>query len=436
MSLNPEDPKIIGPWAVQSLNFREPYRRSFRATAGALSADIMLIDAPAGVRTRLSTDVVASKAIVTNELPRALDSSMTSDLQWIASDVVPGRRLKQTLEVNGPLSTQAWAELAKTALVGCAALRAAGISSFQLTDNTFVIDGDEVHMADFWAGRPAHGPFLPDTGRPLNHLVAADDKDAIGRILLVAMGCDADATVPESDEGLRGGFGNAHLDFVRALTSPNPSARPTTEVALRSIPGGDPTWGVPIFALDKPWKPRMKRRAQRGLLWVGVAAAVVGLAVVGLRWLGQSASTDNGAAVASVPTEQSSSATPQGAREIRFSFSKGEAPDQVFAVSPPTEFFFCYQSKDIDRGSSRGVTLEEFAGDTWMRRDDLKPVMAKTSKCPKGTIAIAFTPSVPELETSSAEWTPCQELRVLVPMTGDKGRKAIRICVQQRLLTG
>lgn len=433
MELGDDDPRRIGPWEVQSVHFKEPGRASYAARINSMSADILLLDVPTQNRMGLRSNLQKSKTIATLEIPKVLDASLDSSPQWIACDPVSGERLYQYLNTNDSLPPHLWAELARTALIGCAALRSADIKGFQMSLNTFVIDRDDIHMADVWAGSMQESELYPPDKTRLSDLMSTDDKFAIGRLLTAAMGMD----LQQGSEGTQvpavDGFSQQHVDFVTSLMAPDQGSRPTTEQALRSIPGRNPSWAVPVFALDKPGRQRAKRKMQKGLIWAGAGAAAIAALAGGLIWL----TGDSEPADAQVAEASSAELPADPDIELRLTFAKDSAEPVIFTNVDEYSFLYCYPDANLrmeeipDR-----LVFQRLTGDEWETDRDVTVAVGASEECPDGESAVTFETAAPPRGYLTDEWTACRDFRVLIPRLSSDKRAPIRYCLQQRKVSG
>ena len=427
MTDTPDLPRTIGPWEVREVLYVETHRSCYRGAAGALLADIVVLDtAGLGVGS-LDGDVTRSKAILTYEIPKVLDAALARSPYWIASDDAHGTLLGRALENSGPLAPTAWAELAKTALIGCAALRSAQVSHFQMSPNTFVVDGDDVHMCNYWSASLEDGPFTPPGRSTLGDLTPADDRFTIGRLLQLAMGLPLDRPL-SSDSIIPAGYTIEHVDFLKRLMASDPTNQLSTEAALRSIPGRDPSWNVPVFALDKAWQPRMKRRAQRVAIWVAVAALVAVTALAGISWIARSS---DGPEVSSESGASDQSALGAPTRVVRVRALDGEFPDEVLENASLYQVDLCVNARDLDLGSDAAdPKLRELIEGEWATTTR-KVVVERDDSCGKKQARVSFAGLAPN-SPATDEWGPCQSLQVVVPRKAPNKPLKIEYCVEQR----
>lgn len=429
MSPANDAPQAVGPWSIGDVNFAEPSRSSYRATTRGLTADILILDVAPGWISVIDGDLTGGKKLYSHELPGVLDWSLGAQPRWIASEAVAGARLQHVVRESGPLDPQSWAELAKTALIGCAALRAAHIRSFQLTGNSFVVDGSDIHMTEYWSGVFEDTPFTPEGRSSLSQLSAADDKYSIGKVLTLAMGLDPVTGIPSDWTPEQHGFSSAHVQFVLRLCDPDPAARPTTESALLSIPGRDPSWTVPVFALDKPWKPRAKRKLQR-LALIGIAGVAVAAALaLGINWLSQSAGQGDEVGAAPATSEPPL----PGAREVQITFPNGEGKTLQDDAEVNYTVWVCYPTQKLDRTKLDRLVLEEQVDEAWRKVDAPSLRVNESRSCPKRRVALQYVAPVAAQAPLTTLWSPCRNFRLLVPEKGSTKSDSIRICVQQRL---
>lgn len=427
MTDTPDRQRSIGPWQVREVLYVEPHRRCYRGAAGTLLADIVVLDASRPDAGTLGGDVTRSKEILSHEIPKVLDASLAQSPYWIASDDAHGTLLGHALEESGPLRPPAWAELAKTALIGCAALRSAQVSSFQMSPNTFVVDGDDIHMCNYWSTSLEGGPFTPPGRSRVRDLTAADDKFAIGRLLQLAMGLPLDRPLPSESE-IPNGYTIEHVNFLKRLMSTDPTDQLSTEAALRSIPGRDPSWSIPVFALDKAWQPRMKRRAQRAAMWITIAAVVAVAALVGINWITRSS---GGAEAESAPAASESSEGGTPARIVRVRAFGGEFPDEILENASLYQIDLCVEAGDLALGRDAAEPrVQELIEGKWTSTSR-ELVVARDDACGPKEARVSFSGLAPN-SPATEEWGPCQSLRVVIPRKAAKKPLRIEYCVEQR----
>ena len=427
MTDTPNIPRSIGPWEVREVLYIEPNRRCYRGAAGALLADIVVLEAPGAGAGTLEGDVTRSKEILSHEIPKVLDASLARSPYWIASDDAHGTLLGRALEDSGPLRPAAWAEFAKTALIGCAALRSAQVTNFQMSPNTFVVDGDDIHMCNYWSTSLESSPFTPPGRSRLRDLTAADDKFTIGRLLQMAMGLPLDRPLPSESE-IPTGYTIEHVRFLERLMSTDPTNQLSTEAALRSIPGRDPSWSVPIFALDKAWQPRMKRRAQRLAIWGMVAAVVAVAALAGISWITRSSGGAEGES-ASAAAEPSTGAAPT--RIVRVRALGGEFPDRILENASLYQIDMCVKAGDLALGGdAEDPKIQELINGKWTTTS-VQVVATRDNACGKKEARVSFT-GLASNSPAAEEWGPCQSLQVVIPRKDSRKPLKIEYCVEQR----
>lgn len=433
MQASESDPTTIGPWHVESVNYRSPGRVSYRATTSGLEADLLLINVPPHALSLLDNALKMSKRVLTHEFPRVLDYSLNRSVTWIASDRTDGNRLGPVIGEEQALSLPLWAELAKTALIGASALRSVGIDTFQMTPDTFIVTGDgDVVLADFWSAELQPGPFnAPDASR-LNRLSSADDVFTIGKILIAAMGIDP-AAKPELAVISERGYTQAHLDFVASLTSPNPQDRPSTQRALETIPGADPSWTVPVFALERPGVARAKRKAQKMILLAGVGAVVLGVLAGGALLLKDRFGSD---ARADGPADKQVSASAEPADNtytLRLTLAKGDETPEIFTNVDDYTFGVCStNTKLLTPSVAKRIEFQTLLNDEWITLKDVRAVTAQEpGMCRDKEVRVSVTLPAPDPRGAPGQWSKCTDFRLLIP-EGKKNRTPVRYCLQTR----
>ena len=429
MELGEDDPRRIGPWAVQSVHFKEPGRASYAARINSMSADILVLDVPSQNRLGLRSNLQKSKTLSTLEIPRVLDASLDSVPQWIACDPVSGERLSEYLIANKFLPKDLWAELARTSLIGCAALRSADIKGFQMSLNTFVLDGNDIHMADVWAGSMQPSDLYPPDKTRLSDLMAVDDKFAIGRLLASAMGVDISGESLDMTAATTHGFDEQHIAFVQMLMRDDRSSRPTTESALKAIPGRRSEWAIPVFALDKPGRQRAKRKLQRGLIWASVGAVIVAMIAGLVLWLTGDSGTEEGEVAQAIVVE----ASPDPVVELRLSLAKGDFEPVIFTDADEYSLEYCYPDANLNMDEIPDrLVFQQLNGEKWITDDSVKVQVKTSTTCPDGESAVTFTTAAPPRGYLTDDWTPCRDFRVLIPRLSSDKRAPVRFCLQQR----
>jgi len=432
MELTDGDPRSIGPWRIEALNFREPGRTSYAATTGSLAADILVVEVSPASRAGFRANLERAKSVFSLEMPRVLDASLDHEPRWVASDKQTASRLSEHLETQDHLEPQQWAELAKTALIGCAALRANGIKAFQLSPNTFVIDSADIHLSEVWAGSYHPNPLYPDEGKLLNELTTADDLRAIGRLLAISMGAAPELTDFSAASLEDFGYTDEHLEYVRRLTAADPRTQPSTEVAIKTIPGRDPSWTVPIFALDKPGRVRAQRHAQRGILWG--AAAVVGAGLIaGLGFLLNSNGGDSSDGGTESDLQSTSEEQAALIREVRLTFAQEGADPVVMEVADTYDFSWCYPEANLNTDEIPDrLVLQSLDGEKWTTDRSVDVEVVTSPQCSGDELAVSLTAPLPTVLDEPFGWTSCSDYRVLIPRLSSDRRAPIRYCLQVR----
>ena len=431
MNSSGDHPKSIGPWQIQRVNFSEPGRSSYVGTTSGLAANILVLEGAGSLNAPLTAALNASKRLSTREIPAVLDFAVDVSPPWVASTEVTGTRLGDLVEHSGALEPRQWAELARTALIGCAALRSVNIGAFQLTPNTFVVTQVDVHLTDFWATQVNPSPFEPPTdgGAPSN--ASTHDMAVIARLLAYAMGLDPEQIHSATSEGLRHGFTSEHLAFLKSLAPVEGGQPLTTEKAVKAIPGRDPSWTVPPFALEKPWKPRAQRKMQSIILRAALVLAVVG-AVAGLiAWVRIASSGDEAPIAAEVvedPTKQ-----PEPTRLIKLTYLGKEPTEDILTDVSTYTFVSCFDKNDLRMSEipERLVLQKKVAG-VWKSDPNVNIKVEELPRCKDAGAALTFTAPILTTENVSDQWSPCQDFRVLVPRVSTSKRANIRFCIQQR----
>jgi len=427
------DPKSVGPWTIESINFREHGRSSYLASTGTLKANILVVEMTPESRSGFRSNLQRAKRMQSLEIPQVLDLSVDRSPSWVASDLVPGRRLSQRLDAGETLTLDEWAELAQTALIGCAALRYNQVRAFQISTNSFVLTDTDILMSDIWAGSYNPGPLYPTDGKTLSDLDARDDHLAIARLLSLAMGSSLETFPPTVTEVTSRGFTAAHAQFVADLANDNASQQFSTEGALRAIPGRDPSWTVPVFALDKPQRARAKRRLQRIALWGGGAAALAAVAfgiwlITGGQLQGaDSSAQDNPAGMESPPEE------PSLRHEARITFTREEFGTQTQEVNETYDFLWCYPLENlrVDEIPDR-LVFQELINDEWQTDRSVQVDASSSPDCADDEVGVSFSAPLPSKPDKPLGWTGCRDYRVLIPRLSSERRAPIRYCLQVR----
>lgn len=424
-------PRTVGPWTVQSVNFEEDGRSSYRCSIGDLSADVTLLTAEVTDLPLMTSSLERSKGVFTLEVPNVLDYSINAEAQWVASDCASGDRLSRVLSERDALHPGQWTNVARTALIGCAALRSAGIRGFQLSLNTFVIDGDSVIMADAWASAFRRSDIYDVASPYLHDITSVDDKYAIGKILTLAMGLDPSTDDFDLPTLISRGYTQEHVAFVQQLTNIRLSQRPTTERALRAIPGGNPDEVLPLFALDRPDRHMRKRKARKAVAWV--AAIAVGIAAVAGGSLlvfggGGDPPTSESATAAPVPTIEAALD-----REVRITLVNKEGPREIQKESEEFRFTWCYPEANMNMAEiPERLVFQQLEGEEWTTDESVSVYLGTASKCTPDEVALSATAPLPAIPNLNRTWSPCQDFRILIPRISSERRAPVRFCLQQR----
>lgn len=424
-------PRAVGPWTVQSVNFHEGGRTSYRCSIGDLSADVTLLTAEVTDIPLITSSLERSKGIFALEVPSVLDYSISAEARWVASDCASGDRLSTILAQRDALHPDQWVNVARTALIGCAAFRSAGIRGFQLSLNTFVIDGDSVIMADAWASAFQRSDLYDVASPYLHDITSADDKYAIGQILTIAMGLDPSTDDFDLPTLVSRGYTHEHVAFVQQLTNARISQRPTTETALKSIPGGNPDAVLPLFALDHPDRYMRKRKARKAFAWIaaialGIAAVAGGTFIV--LDAGDEPPSSGSETAAPVPTSEA----PLD-REVRITLVNKEGPREIQIASEEFRFTWCYPEANMNMDEiPERLVFQQLDGEEWITDESVSIYLGSASKCAQEEVALSTTAPLPAITNLNLTWSPCQDFRILIPRISSDRRAPVRFCLQQR----
>ena len=166
--LLPKDPKSIGDYTLIG-----------RLGSGGMGIVYIAADGPETVAlkviretlvddpvqsTRFAREIEALQKIDSPFVARILNSGVTNDTAWYATEFVNGPDLKSLVEAKGPLSEQKWALLASGLMSGLAAIHAQGIIHRDIKPANIIMAETGPKIIDFGIAQVSDATSVTSTG--------------------------------------------------------------------------------------------------------------------------------------------------------------------------------------------------------------------------------------------------------------------------------
>jgi serine/threonine protein kinase len=165
--LKSQDPKSIGPWKLigrlGSGGMGIVYLAEKNLQRVALKVVQNFMDSPE-VRARLQREVEVMSKIKSARVAKVIDSDVSSDFAWIATEFIDGPDLKTYVELGGVLNEQDWNGLALGLLQGLEEVHAEGIIHRDIKPSNILISKNGPKLIDFGIAQGTDATSLTSTG--------------------------------------------------------------------------------------------------------------------------------------------------------------------------------------------------------------------------------------------------------------------------------
>ncbi|TCC31702.1 serine/threonine-protein kinase [Kribbella speibonae] len=279
MTTHPQDPAVVGPFAIQGRLGRGAMGAVYlaRSPGGRLVAVKVVRDELAGdsgFRARFAREIDAARRVSGAFTAPVVDADPSADRPWLATEYLPGPTLQKAIETSGPLPPDAVRSLASGLAEALAAIHASGLVHRDLKPSNIVLTGNGPRVIDFGIARALEEASLTATGMVIGTpgylspeqitgtgVGPASDVFALGAVLVfAASGRGPYAT--GSPASLLHRIVNEQpqlpplpepvADVVRRCLARDPAHRPTPAEVLRIL--GPTTTNPPTTLLPPPTK--------------------------------------------------------------------------------------------------------------------------------------------------------------------------------------
>jgi serine/threonine protein kinase len=165
--LKSQDPKSIGPWKLigrlGSGGMGIVYLAEKNIQRVALKVVQNFMDSPE-VRARLQREVEVMGKIKSARVAKVIDSDVSSDFAWIATEFIDGPDLKTYIESGGVLNEQDWQGLALGLFQGLEEVHAEGIIHRDIKPSNILISNNGPKLIDFGIAQGSDATSLTSTG--------------------------------------------------------------------------------------------------------------------------------------------------------------------------------------------------------------------------------------------------------------------------------
>lgn len=282
MTTHPQDPAVVGPFAIQGRLGRGAMGAVYlaRSPGGRLVAVKVVRDELAGdsgFRARFAREIDAARRVSGAFTAPVVDADPSADRPWLATEYLPGPTLQKAIETSGPLPPDQVSSLASGLAEALAAIHASGLVHRDLKPSNIVLTGNGPRVIDFGIARALEEASLTATGMVIGTpgylspeqitgtgIGAASDVFALGAVLVfAASGRGPYATgnpasllhrivneqpyIPPLPEPL--------ADVVRRCLARDPAQRPTPAEVLQILGSTTSLNPPPTKILPPPQQP-------------------------------------------------------------------------------------------------------------------------------------------------------------------------------------
>ena len=280
MTTHPQDPAVVGPFAIQGRLGRGAMGAVYlaRSPGGRLVAVKVVRDELAGdsgFRARFAREIDAARRVSGAFTAPVVDADPAADRPWLATEYLPGPTLQKAIETSGPLTPDAVQSLASGLAEALAAIHASGLVHRDLKPSNIVLTGNGPRVIDFGIARALEEASLTATGMVIGTpgylspeqitgmgIGPASDVFALGAVLVfAASGRGPFATGSPASLLHRIVNDQPHIpplpgplgDVVRRCLARDPAQRPTPAEVLQIL-GSTAPLNPPTSVLPPPTK--------------------------------------------------------------------------------------------------------------------------------------------------------------------------------------
>ncbi len=167
--LKKSDPDFIGPWKLINrlgsggMSVVYQASKNERASVALKVIRSQYLDNQVD-RSRIEREISTLTQIKSNFVCQIIDSDITEDFAWIATEFINGPDLKTKVNLDGPYTEDDWYLLSKGLLEGLKAIHAYGVIHRDIKPTNILISADGPKIIDFGIAQSSEATSLTSTG--------------------------------------------------------------------------------------------------------------------------------------------------------------------------------------------------------------------------------------------------------------------------------
>jgi serine/threonine protein kinase len=167
--LKKSDPDFIGPWKLINrlgsggMSVVYQASKNERASVALKVIRSQYLDNQVD-RSRIEREISTLTQIKSNFVCQIIDSDITEDFAWIATEYINGPDLKTKVNLDGPYTEDDWYLLSKGLLEGLKAIHAYGVIHRDIKPTNILISADGPKIIDFGIAQSSEATSLTSTG--------------------------------------------------------------------------------------------------------------------------------------------------------------------------------------------------------------------------------------------------------------------------------
>ena len=167
--LKKSDPDFIGPWKLINrlvsggMSVVYQASKNERASVALKVIRSQYLDNQVD-RSRIEREISTLTQIKSNFVCQIIDSDITEDFAWIATEYINGPDLKTKVNLDGPYAEDDWFLLSKGLLEGLKAIHAYGVIHRDIKPTNILIAADGPKIIDFGIAQSSEATSLTSTG--------------------------------------------------------------------------------------------------------------------------------------------------------------------------------------------------------------------------------------------------------------------------------
>jgi serine/threonine protein kinase len=167
--LKKSDPDFIGPWKLINrlgsggMSVVYQASKNERTSVALKVIRSQYLDNQVD-RSRIEREISTLTQIKSNFVCQIIDSDITEDFAWIATEYINGPDLKTKVNLDGPYAEDDWFLLSKGLLEGLKAIHAYGVIHRDIKPTNILISADGPKIIDFGIAQSSEATSLTSTG--------------------------------------------------------------------------------------------------------------------------------------------------------------------------------------------------------------------------------------------------------------------------------